>query len=85
MYRTLVLLALLAALPIAFVVTGCGPKGAKPETMTELEAAESAAKAAEAELQELEAELKKCGMDRVEKENKIETLERERNQLKMVN
>ena len=85
MYKTLVLLTLLAALPVSLVVTGCGPKGAKPETMTELEAAESAAEAAEAELQQLEAELKKCGMDKVEKQSKIDKLEGERDQLKSGN
>lgn len=82
MYKTFALLAVLVALPISLVLTGCGPKLATPETLTELEEAESAAEAAEAELQQLEAELKKCGMERVEKENRIKKLERERDELK---
>lgn len=82
MCKTFVLLAVLVALPISLVFTGCGPKLAEPETMTELEAAKTAAEAAEAELKELEAELKSCGMERIEKENRIKELEREKDELK---
>ena len=81
MYKTFILLAVLVTLPISFVLTGCGPKLATPETLTELEEAESAAEAAEAELQQLEAELKKCGMETVEKEDRIKKLEAEKTEL----
>ncbi len=82
MYKTFVLFAVLVAFPISLVLSGCGPKAAKPETVTEMEAAKNAAEAAETELQQLEAELNKCGMETVEKENKIKKLERQRDGLK---
>lgn len=82
MHRTVVLLALLVTFPMSLLLTGCGPKLAKPETLTELEEAKAAAEAAEGELQEMEAELKKCGMQRIEAEQKIKALEKERDALK---
>ncbi|KPJ50462.1 hypothetical protein AMJ40_02890 [candidate division TA06 bacterium DG_26] len=82
MLKTLVLVTLLCSLPMSFVLTGCGPKLAKPETMTELEAAKSAAEAAEAEVKELQAELLRCGKEKSEKESKIKDLERQIDALK---
>jgi hypothetical protein len=82
MHKTIVLLALLVAFPMSLLLTGCGPKLANPETMTELEETKAAAQAAEAELQEMEAELKKCGMDQIEMEQKIKALEKEKDALK---
>lgn len=82
MCKNLILFILLISFPVSLVLTGCGPKLAKPETMTELEAAKSAAEAAEAELKALQTELMKCEKEKTEKENKIKELEKERDALK---
>lgn len=64
------------------LLTGCGPKGAKPETLSELEEAKAACEAARGRAKELELERMDLEEEKATKQDNLAKLTAERDALK---
>ncbi len=83
MLRKMGLLLILASLFVSLLFTvGCAPKGAKPETMTELEEARAACESARAAAKDLELKRMDLEEEKGAKEAELATLIAERDALK---
>jgi len=83
MFRNIGFLLIFACFLTSTVfITGCAPKGAKPETLTELEEAQAACEAARERAKELELRRMDLEEERAAKEARLADLTKERDALK---
>ncbi|MFQ5905911.1 MAG: hypothetical protein ACE5JA_05005 [bacterium] len=75
------LLLLAFAVSIAFI-GGCGPKGAPQEVLDELEETKAASEACQTKLKDLEARKMDMEREKAMKQSRLETLTKERDDLK---
>jgi len=69
------------AVSIAFIV-GCGPKGSPQDVLDELEEAKAASEACEARVKDLQAQKMDLEREKAMKQSRLETLTKERDDLK---